>query len=80
MEFSKILFWLVFLLCLSVTVFGCALMWHTGDTSGLAYIIPAAFAELATATGFYYWKAKNENRIKLMKKHGLEVEKDDIER
>ncbi len=80
MEFSKILFWLVFLVAFGVTVFGCALMWHTGDTSGLAYIIPAAFAELATATGFYYWKAKNENRIKLMKKHGLEVEKDDIER
>lgn len=80
MEFSKILFWIVFLLCLGVTVFGCALMWHTGDASGLAYLIPAAFSELAAATGFYYWKAKNENRIKLMQKHGLKVEKDDIER
>ena len=80
MEFSKILFWLAFLLCLGVTVFGFALMWHTGDASGLAYIIPAAYGELATATGFYYWKAKSENRIKLMQKHGLKVEKDDIER
>ena len=80
MEFSKILIWLAFLLCLGVTVFGFALMWHTGDASGLAYIIPAAFGELATATGFYYWKAKNENRIRLMQKHGLKVEKDDIER
>lgn len=79
-EFSKFIFWAVFLLVLGVTVFGCALMWRTGDTSGLAYLVPALFAEFATATGFYYWKAKNENRIKLMKKHHLDIEKDDIER
>ena len=79
-EFSKFIFWAVFLLVVGVTVFACALMWHTGDTSGLAYLIPALFAELATATGFYYWKAKNENRIKLMKKHKLDIDKDDIER
>lgn len=79
-EFSKFIFWVVFLLVLGVTVFGCALMWHTGDTSGLAYLIPAVFAEFATATGFYFWKAKNENRIKLIKKYGLDIEKDDIER
>ena len=80
MEFSKILFWMVFILVLGVTVFGCALMWHTGDTSGLTYLIPAAFTEMATATGFYYTKAKTENKIKLMQKHGLKIEKEDIER
>lgn len=79
-EFSKFIFWAVLLLVLGVTVFACALMWHTGDTSGLAYLIPVVFAEFATATGFYFWKAKNENRIKLMKKYGLDIEKDDIER
>lgn len=80
MEFSKIIFWLILLLTLGVTVYACALMWTTGDTSGLAYLIPATFAELATATGFYYWKAKNENRIKLMRQNGLKIDKDDIER
>ena len=79
-EFSKLIFWFVFLLTVGVTVFGCALMWRVGDTSGLAVLIPAVFAEFATATGFYYWKAKNENYLKLLKKHKLEVEKDDIER
>ena len=39
-------------------------MWKTGDLSPLAYLIPAVFGELATATGFYYWKARNENRAK----------------
>ena len=79
-EFSKLIFWLVFLMTLSVSVFACALMWHTGDTSGLMYLIPAIFAEFATATGFYYWKAKNENHIKLLKKYKLDITKDDIER
>ena len=79
-EFSKFIFWAVFSLVVGVTVFGCALMWRTSDTSALAYLIPALFGEFATATGFYFWKAKNENRIKLLKKYDLKIEKDDIER
>lgn len=79
MEFSKLLFWLAFLIALGVTVFGCVLMWHTGDTSGLVYLIPAAFTELATATGFYYNKAKAENRIKLMRQNGVKIDKDTFE-
>ena len=51
-------------------------VWKTGDTSPLAYLIPAIFAELATATGFYYSKAKAENRIKLRKQYGPEIYND----
>lgn len=79
-EFSKFIFWAVFLMTLGLSIFACALMWHTGDTTGLNVLIPAVFAEFATATGFYFWKAKNENYIKLMKKYKLPIEKDDIER
>lgn len=79
-EFSKFIFWAVFLLVVGVTLFSCALMWRTSDTTALAYLIPALFAEFATATGFYFWKAKNENRIKLLKKYNLKIDKDDIER
>ncbi len=79
-EFSKFIFWAAFLLTLGVTVFTCAIVWRTGDTSPLAYLIPAIFGELATATGFYFWKAKNENRIKLLKRYNLKIEKEDIER
>ena len=53
--------------------------WKTGDTSPLAYLIPAVFAELATATGFYYSKAKAENRIKLRQKYGPEIYNDSKE-
>ena len=48
-----------------IVVFSFALMWRTGDTSPLAYIIPGIFTELSAATGFYFWKAKAENEIKL---------------
>lgn len=58
-----------------ITVYALVLMWKTGDTSGLAYLIPAVFAEYATATGFYYWKARSENKIKLMRIYGETAEK-----
>lgn len=49
---------------------------ETKDLSPLAYLIPAVFGELATATGFYYSKAKAENRIKLRKLYGPEIYND----
>ena len=69
-EFSKkiIIFMTVFTVI--ITVYSLALMWKTGDTSPLAYLIPSVFAEYATATGFYYWKARAENKIKLMRQYG----------
>ena len=76
MEFSKILFILTTILVTSIVVYSMLLMWKTGDTSALAYLIPSAFAELATATGFYYNKAKKENEIKLNKQYEAKKEED----
>lgn len=75
MEFSKkiIIFMTVFTVI--ITVYALALMWKTGDTSPLAYLIPSVFTEYATATGFYYWKARAENKIKLMRIYGETAEK-----
>ena len=75
-EFSKTILRAVAAATVVIVVFSFALMWRTGDTSPLAYLIPAIFAELATATGFYYSKAKAENRIKLRKQYGPEVYND----
>ncbi len=69
-EFSKMLFVCIILINLAVTIYSCVLMWRTQDTSGLAYLIPAVYAELAAATGFYFNKAKAENQIKLKKVYG----------
>lgn len=75
-EFSKIIMAVVGTVTIVVTVFTLAFVWKTGDASPLAYLIPAVFTELATATGFYYSKAKDENRIKLRKQYGPEVYND----
>lgn len=78
-EFSKVTLAVVGAVTGIVTAFTLAVVWKTGDTSPLAYLIPAVFAELATATGFYYSKAKAENRIKLRQKYGAEVYNDSKE-
>ena len=77
-EFSKIIFIGVSVLTLAITVFACLLIWDTKDSSALAYLIPAVFAEMTTATGFYYSKAKTENKIKLMAHYGVEPEASDF--
>lgn len=75
-EFSKIIMIVVGAVTFIVTAFTLVIVFVTGDTSPLAYLIPAVFAEFATATGFYYYKARKENEIKLRKKYGAEIYND----
>ena len=75
-EFSKLILIMVSLVNLAVIIFSCVMIWRTCDLSPLAYLLPAVAAETATGTGFYYSKAKVENRIKLMKSYGLEPTED----
>lgn len=77
-EFSKLIFVGVSVLTLAITVFSCRMIWLTMDTSALAYLIPAVFAEMASATGFYYTKAKAENKIKLMALNDVKPEASDF--
>ena len=64
-EFSKLIFGGVSVATIAVVVFSCRMIYTTGDLSPLAYLIPSVFAELATATGFYYRKAQKENELKI---------------
>ena len=64
-EFSKKLLYVNYTLVILVTIASFALMWRSNDLSPLAYIITGLFAEVTAATSFYYWKAKNENMIKI---------------
>ena len=70
-EFSKLILYVVGAVTVGVTAFTLIMVWKTENLEPLAYLIPAIFAELATATGFYYSKAKAENRIKLRIKSPL---------
>ena len=77
-EFSKLIFVGVSVLTLATTVFSGYMIWITMDTSALSFLIPAVFAEMASATGFYYTKAKSENKIKLMALNGVQPEASDF--
>ncbi len=75
-EFSKIILTTVGAVTLVVSAFTMAVVWKTNDTAPMAYLIPSVFGELATATGFYFSKAKAENQIKLRKSYGPEIYND----
>lgn len=75
-EFSKLIMVVVGAVTIAVTAFTLVMVWKTNDTSPLAYLIPAVFAELSVGTGFYYSKAKAENRIKLRKAYGSDIYND----
>lgn len=68
-EFSKKILIVAGIINAVVIVFTMVMIWRTFDLSPLAYLIPSVAAEVATGTGFYYSKAKVENRIKLMRQN-----------
>lgn len=70
-EFSKKILIVAGIINTVVIVFTMVMIWRTLDLSPLTYLIPSVAAEVATGTGFYYSKAKVENRIKLMKQNKI---------
>ena len=64
-EFSKLILIGVTIAVTVLTIFTLLIVWETKDSSPLSFLIPAWFTEFATATGYYFWKAKNENMIKI---------------
>lgn len=70
-EFSKKILIVAGITNAIVIIFTMVMVWRTLDLSPLAYLIPSVAAEVATGTGFYYSKAKVENRIKLMKQNKI---------
>lgn len=73
-EFSKKIFNIVITLFIIVIFYSMALMWRTGDTSPLYYLIPSVGGLAATSVGFYYHKAQVENRIKLSREYKVSEE------
>jgi len=71
-EFSKIALTCIGAVAFCLIVYSCVIMWVTKDLSPLPVLIGAVFTELSVATGFYYEKAKEENKIKLRQKGGMD--------
>ena len=74
-EFSKLLLIADYFIFVGLLI--AALFFPEVD---IVAITVAWIAQLGISSAAYYWKAKNENRIKLMKKYNLDIDKDDIER
>ncbi len=78
MEFSKKIIIAVGIINVIVIGYSIVLMWVTKDTSPLCYLIPSVAAEMSTASGFYFNKAKKENSIKLAKSNGIPINENTI--
>lgn len=53
-------------LSIGITIFSVIQMVKLQVLDPLCYLIPAIFTELTAATTGYYWKSKNENKIKMI--------------
>ena len=72
-ETSKVVLAVVLIVCFvftGIVIYGW-LKYDRTDAAGLAGVI---LAPAATALGFYSWKAKAENEIKLQKRYGIKKE------
>ena len=73
-EFSKKIFNIVITLFIIVIFYAMALMWKINTTDGLMYLIPAVGTLASVTIGFYYWKAKMENIVKLSKENDMSID------
>lgn len=73
MEFSKIILLTVAAVTAIVIIASFALMFYTQTVDPLNAIIVGLFTAVDTAIGFYYWKARKENELKILNSHGKEV-------
>lgn len=72
-ETSKVVLAVVLIVCFVFTgiiIYGWLVLDRT-DAAGLAGVV---LTPAATALGFYSWKAKAENEIKLQKRYGIKKE------
>jgi len=72
-EFSKIMAAIAITMWVFVNLFGMAMVIFTLDTSPLMYVIPSVDAVVAAILGFYLWKARTENQIKLKRLYGVDI-------
>ena len=71
-EFSKVVVFILGVVGITVLALTFHLMYLTHDLSPLMYVIPSTGTVVGMGIGFYFNKAKSENKIKLMKKYGVE--------
>jgi hypothetical protein len=78
-EFSKKLFIFITALNVILLAFCCYMTWQTGDLQIMAVAIVGTAADQAVAIKYYYRKAEQENKLKLMSAFKIKPEKDDFD-
>lgn len=68
MEFSKKLLFFSWTVTLVLTALSIIFSLCNLSMEAFTLLIPLTWAETGTATAYYYWKAKNENRAKYAQK------------
>lgn len=76
MEFSKKLLYFSWSVTIALTVLSICFSVKSLPMDALYSIVPLSWAETGTATGFYFWKAKNENRAKYAQRFLREISKE----
>ena len=70
-EASKKIIITLFVLFSFFALAGLLLAWFRGDSQVLVILAGGLISAMDVAIGFYYWKARKENEIKLGKLYGV---------
>lgn len=68
LEFSKFILYVLYLTAVSFTLLTGYVALQGGDAASVANIVLAIWGSVSVGVGFYYWKAKAENTIKISSK------------
>ena len=73
MEFSKKLLFFSWIVTIVLTILSIYLSIRSLPMEAMHICVPLSWAETGTATGYYFWKSKNENRAKYAQKFLKEI-------
>lgn len=71
-EYSKLILFAIAWILLLVIIYSMVMMAILADLGPLSYILGGLFSLADVAVGFYFWKARKENEIKLRLIYGKE--------
>lgn len=72
-EFSKLILFAISAVILLVIIFAMVMIAITRDLGPIDWILGGLFSLADVAVGFYFWKARKENEIKLRVAYGKEM-------
>lgn len=71
-EYSKLILYVIGWILIPVIIYSMVMMAILADLGPLSYILGGLFSLANVAVGFYFWKARKENEIKLRLIYGKE--------